>query len=107
VIENRQEGEIESSSSIEEKTKKIDGFPFDADGNLDIKRSTIENPNLVCELSVPVLKANKSKIKIPPSIKKSKAKYKTNLEPKSRFRIAVNGSTTKKQSIIFLFDRNK
>jgi hypothetical protein len=42
-----------------------------------------------------------------PSIKKSKAKYKTNQKIKSRFRIAVSKSITKKQSIIFLFDRNK
>jgi hypothetical protein len=57
-----------SVSSIKDNIKKIAEFSFNADGNLDIKRPTIEKPNLSLELNAPVLETAKREIKILPSI---------------------------------------
>jgi hypothetical protein len=63
-----------SYSSIEEKTKKIGGFSFDVEENLDVKKIAFEKSKFSCDLNVSVLEVDKSKIKILLSIEKPKAK---------------------------------
>jgi hypothetical protein len=47
---------------------------FEVDGNLEIKKLSVDKPKLFCELNVPTLDHDKNKVTIGSSIKKSKAK---------------------------------